>query len=1322
MKNSTSAFIGKFLFPVLSFFIALTGTAQTYSTAVGDWTNEWSGNSGTYQATNGPGTYSFGTTATDGQVSSRNFTSDGTTSGANTAMKVGQKLTITVAAPVGGGRTGIQSGGRIGFALTNVTSYFNGANAQARYFSDAMMRFEYQGGQSSAQLVDGTTTLSGLPGFTDFTNGITYEVEVISDKEYNFQVVGGNRFNVRSFSFTGSPSQISIANLGENRDGTFTSLAISDMTTVGLTANTGETFTVAGIISNKSNANTVTKSGAGTVILTGQSTYTGITNVTAGTLQLSGASTNTIRSGAAVSVSNGATLRISQDQTIGNLTLPAGANLVIDAGKTLIITGTYISGGNIQNNGSLVLSGSFPMSFPGSGTISAMNNLAINNASVTLDAASLNVTGLLRFMTPGSVPAVLTTGSNVISAASVSQASSVNGWVNGNLIRTISATGNTVFDIGDATNYLPVTLNVSPISFAAGTVQVSTRSGINTTQGLASLSLGTTNAINRVWSVTKPSGSTFGGGYAGTFTYLSADQLGTVDFGDLRQGVFNSTSWFYPGIVTRAGFTLTQSQLVVPMATNDIVFGSSQSVTISGITANSKIYDASTSATISLAGAQANGLLNGNAVTIVNSGMTGAFTDKNVGTGKTVNLTGAVVLGGQQAGAYKITSIQSSTTADINARPLEVTATANTKQYDGTTSAAAIPSVTSGAVQGSDVAAFTETYDTPNAGTGKTLTPAGIVNDGNGGSNYSYTFIATTNGIITNIPITNITATPGTINCSGGSTTLTITADGGDGQLSYSLSGPVNISSQSSNVFSGVTAGTYTVTVSDEDGFSAQLSNVVVTEPQTMTATYVVENQSSCGVTPDGSITVTPIGGTAPYSYTWTGLVGSNNPAPTPYTGGSNSATVSNLQYGFYNVNIADANGCNINVTDIHVKKNNLPPYLYFTSTISASCANTGSVTIYAQNGVAPYTYSVDGTNYQSSNTFTDLAVGAITMYAKDARGCVGTVNSNIISAAPLVAVPVAIAASACAADGSVKVNRSGGIPPFTFSIDGTNYTSNNLFTGLTGGQTYTVYVQDSKSCIGSTQVTIPTGAALSVSERHVATSSCIDDGSIQLIVTGGTAPYSYSIDGVNYQSGNSFSNLPAGTYTVSVQDSRSCTGSVNVTINVNAINLTAVVIPASSCASSNGTIKLLRSGGVAPFTFSLDGDNYQSSNVFTGLAAGTYTGYGKDSKTCVGQLPNIVVGPACRDAVARVQTPSTVSTQAVVYPNPSSIDFTLELGKTNVEKVQVSISDLSGRVLSRKMIAAGNLTKIGSELKPGVYFIEVLKGNEKQVIRIVKQ
>src|SRR5204862_4120646 len=88
------------------------------------------------------------------------------------------------------------------------------------------------------------------------------------------------------------------------------------------------------------------------------------------------------------------------------------------------------------------------------------------------------------------------------------------------------------------------------------------------------------------------------------------------------------------------------------------------------------------------------------------------------------------------------------TTGVITARALTVTAATNTKTYDATTSAAATPTITSGVLQGTDTANFTEVYGNKNVGTGKTLTPSGTVNDGNAGANYAYAFVNNATGVI----------------------------------------------------------------------------------------------------------------------------------------------------------------------------------------------------------------------------------------------------------------------------------------------------------------------------------------------------------------------------------------------------------------------------------------------------------------------------------------------------------------------------------------------------------------------------------------------
>jgi hypothetical protein len=136
----------------------------------------------------------------------------------------------------------------------------------------------------------------------------------------------------------------------------------------------------------------------------------------------------------------------------------------------------------------------------------------------------------------------------------------------------------------------------------------------------------------------------------------------------------------------------------------------------------------------------------------------GSYNNRNAGTGKGVTLTGAS-LSGSGAGNYTVAGLSGGNYAGsvgvINQAPLTVVAQANTKAFDGTTSAAAVPIVSG--LQGTDTAVATETYSSPAVGTGKTLTSTATVNDGNGGANYLVSLVANTNGEITG---TSPTPTP----------------------------------------------------------------------------------------------------------------------------------------------------------------------------------------------------------------------------------------------------------------------------------------------------------------------------------------------------------------------------------------------------------------------------------------------------------------------------------------------------------------------------------------------------------------------------------
>ncbi len=137
---------------------------------------------------------------------------------------------------------------------------------------------------------------------------------------------------------------------------------------------------------------------------------------------------------------------------------------------------------------------------------------------------------------------------------------------------------------------------------------------------------------------------------------------------------------------------------------------------------------------------------------------TQSFDTKNVGTGKALTPVGSVVDG--NGGANYLVTFVADATGVISARPITVTAGSDTKVYDGTTASSVVPSISTGTLAGSDVAAFTQSFDTAAVATGKTSTPAGSVLDGNGGLNYAVTFANDTTGVITAAPVT-VTADAG---------------------------------------------------------------------------------------------------------------------------------------------------------------------------------------------------------------------------------------------------------------------------------------------------------------------------------------------------------------------------------------------------------------------------------------------------------------------------------------------------------------------------------------------------------------------------------
>jgi hypothetical protein len=222
-------------------------------------------------------------------------------------------------------------------------------------------------------------------------------------------------------------------------------------------------------------------------------------------------------------------------------------------------------------------------------------------------------------------------------------------------------------------------------------------------------------------------------------------------------------------------------------------------------------------------------------------------------------------------------------------------------------------------------------------------------------------------------------------------------------------------------------------------------------------------------------------------------------------------------------------------------------------------------------------------------------------------------------------------------------------------------------------------------------------------------------------------------LDGVNYQTSNKFTGLAAGTYTGYVKDAK-CPAVPLPGITVN--KTTALTVKASktnaTACNNDGTITLTKSGGTSPFTYSLDGVNYQTSNKFTGLAAGTYTGYVKDAKCPAVSLPGITITTTVCNSIAGSSSTTSGDAASIkvlkktlfVFPNPANSILNTEL-KGYTGNVTMQLRNIEGKVLFEKKVQAiSSITQQQldvSKLPGGVYLlIAIDEYGNKQTEKII--
>jgi large repetitive protein len=479
-------------------------------------------------------------------------------------------------------------------------------------------------------------------------------------------------------------------------------------------------------------------------------------------------------------------------------------------------------------------------------------------------------------------------------------------------------------------------------------------------------------------------------------------------------------------------------------------------------------------------------------------------------------------------------------------------------------------------------------------------------------------------------------------NCGSADGSIEVTSvSGGTAPYQYSIDGGVF---DVNNLFASLDGGSYLITVQDANGCTVSAS-ISVNDNGGPTAISTSILDATCGLA-NGSLEITSVtDGTAPYEYSFDGGAFSVN------------NTFSSIAAGTFTVAVQDANGCSFSTS---VTINDTPgPVAFTTSVVDANCGSAdGSIEVTSvDGGTAPYQYSIDGGVFDVNNLFASLDGGSYSITVQDANGCTVSASISVNDNGGPTAISTSILDATCGlANGSLEITSvTDGTAPYEYSFDGGAFSVNNTFSSIAAG-TFTIAIQDANGCSFATSVTIndtpgPVAFTTSVVDANCGSA----DGSIEVTsVSGGTAPYQYSIDGGVFDVNNLFASLDGGSYSITVQDANGCTVSASISVNDNG-GPTAIStsILDATCGLANGSLEITSvTDGTAPYEYSFDGGAFSVNNTFSSIAAGTFTIAVQDANGC-----------SFSTSVTINDTPGPVAfTTSVVDANCGSADGSIEV------------------------------------------------------------
>ncbi|MCH2020895.1 MAG: gliding motility-associated C-terminal domain-containing protein [Saprospiraceae bacterium] len=457
------------------------------------------------------------------------------------------------------------------------------------------------------------------------------------------------------------------------------------------------------------------------------------------------------------------------------------------------------------------------------------------------------------------------------------------------------------------------------------------------------------------------------------------------------------------------------------------------------------------------------------------------------------------------------------------------------------------------------------------------------------------------------------------VDCNGNANgAVFVTTTGGITSYSYNWSNGFTTED-----ITGLSGGSYDITVTDNNGCTVSAGPFVVNEPAVLQLTLDSIQHVDCNGNANGAILITVSGGTTNYTYNW--------------SNGFTTQNIFGLNGGSYIVTVTDANGCAVTDT-AYVVNEPTAISIVLDSILDVSCNSFGDGAVFVSSSGGTTNYTFNWSNGFTTEDVTGLSGGSFTLTLTDANGCTHTSGPHIvIEPAGMTITLDTISHVSCnaASDGLISLATSGGAPAYIF--DWSNGMTTEDITGLNGGN-YMLTVTDVNGCTVSTgPFVVNEPAVLQLTLDSIQHVDCNGNanGAVLITTLGGTTNYNYNWS--NGMTTEDITGLNGGNYMLTVTDANGCTVTDTAFV-LNEPTVLAIVLDSIGHLSCNndstGAVFITTSGGTTNYSYYWS--NGMTTEDVSGLLGGNYTITVTDANGCTDIIgPNIVFEPSALNVVS---------------------------------------------------------------------------------------